>query len=95
MRVSAPPFLNPCYYGTDIPSREVLIAHRLPHAEIEKEIGVDSLGFLKLEDVKQIADQCPPGFCTACFDNIYPTPIPKEIRKDRYETKLSAKENKR
>ena len=92
MRVSAPPFLNPCYYGTDISSRDVLIAHRLTLPEIEKEIGVDSLGYLTLEDVKRIANQCPDGFCTACFDNQYPTPIPAEANKERFATKLSDKE---
>ena len=92
MRVSAPPFLNPCYYGTDISSRDVLIAHRLTLPEIEKEIGVDSLGYLTLEDVKRIANQCPDGFCTACFDNQYPTPIPAEANKERFTTKLSDKE---
>ena len=92
MRVTAPPFLYPCYYGTDVPSREMLLAYRMNHEEMERHIGVDSLGFIKLEDVKRIADKCPDGFCTACFDNIYPTPTPKDANKERFTTKLSAKE---
>ena len=55
MRVSAPPFTNPCYYGTDIDSRENLIACRHTVEEIAKLIGVDSLGYLSLNSVKQIA----------------------------------------
>ena len=58
----------------------------------EREFRIGDLGFLKLEDVKCIADQCPDGFCTACFDGIYPTPTPAEVSKARFATKLSAKE---
>ena len=58
MRVSAPPFLNPCYYGTDIDSRENLIACKYSLDEIADRIGVDSLGYLSVESVKQIAKGC-------------------------------------
>lgn len=93
MRVSAPPFLNPCYYGTDIDSRDNLIACRHSTDEIAEIIGVDSLGYLSIENVKQIAkgmNGC--GYCTACFDGVYPTKIPQTPMKNRFETKIS--ENK-
>ena len=93
MRVSAPPFLNPCYYGTDIDSRDNLIACRHSTEEIAEIIGVDSLGYLSIENVKQIAkgmNGC--GYCTACFDGVYPTKIPQTPLKNRFETKIS--ENK-
>ena len=93
MRVSAPPFLNPCYYGTDIDSRDNLIACRHSTDEIAEIIGVDSLGYLSIENVKQIAkgmNGC--GYCTACFDGVYPTKIPQTPLKNRFETKIS--ENK-
>ena len=93
MRVSAPPFLNPCYYGTDIDSRDNLIACRHSTEEIAEIIGVDSLGYLSIENVKQIAkgmNGC--GYCTACFDGVYPTKIPQTPMKNRFETKIS--ENK-
>lgn len=92
MRVTAPPFINPCYYGTDIPSSEVLIAANHTTAEIEKMIGIDSLGFLSLEGAKAMAagGSCS-GYCTACFDGCYPTEVPKENRKSRYENKISEK----
>lgn len=86
MRVSAPPFVNPCYYGTDIDSRDNLIACRKSIEEIAEEIGVDSLGYLSVEGVKEIA--CvneKSGFCTACFDGNYPTEIPSETHKNRFE----------
>lgn len=93
MRVSAPPFLNPCYYGTDIDSRDNLIACKHSTEEIAEIIGVDSLGYLSIENVKQIAkgmNGC--GYCTACFDGVYPTEIPQTPLKNRFETKIS--ENK-
>ena len=93
MRVSAPPFLNPCYYGTDIDSRDNLIACKHSTDEIAEIIGVDSLGYLSIENVKQIAkgmNGC--GYCTACFDGVYPTEIPQTPLKNRFETKIS--ENK-
>jgi len=95
MRVSAPPFLNPCYYGTDIDSREVLIAHNHSVEEIEKIIGVDSLGYLSLDSAKKLAeDGDSECFCTACFDGIYPTDIPEKTNKERYDKKLSERGNK-
>ncbi|MBR2784051.1 MAG: amidophosphoribosyltransferase [Firmicutes bacterium] len=92
MRVSAPPFLNPCYYGTDISDREVLLAHNRTVAEMEKIVGVDSLGFISIPDVKKIAERCRcNGFCTACFDNNYPTAIPEEGHRSKYDKKISEK----
>lgn len=93
MRVSAPPFINPCYYGTDIDSRDNLIACKHSVDEIAEIIGVNSLGYLSVNGVKQIAKGvCGSGYCTACFDGKYPTPIPSAPMKNRFETKIS--ENK-
>ncbi|MDD4291678.1 MAG: amidophosphoribosyltransferase [Clostridia bacterium] len=72
MRVSAPPFINPCFYGTDIASKDVLIACTHTLDEIVKKINVDSLGYLSLEDAKKIAQGGECGYCTACFDGEYP-----------------------
>lgn len=93
MRVSAPPFLNPCYYGTDIDSRENLIACKYSPDEIADRIGVDSLGYLSVENVKQIAKGVHgSGYCTACFDGRYPTEIPAAPGKTRFESKTGNKE---
>ena len=95
MRVSAPPFLNPCYYGTDIDSRENLIAASHSVEEIAKIIGVDSLGYLSVESVNQIAKGLHgTGYCTACFDGDYPTEIPETTSKNRFESKISAQGKK-
>lgn len=90
MRVSAPPFINPCYYGTDIDSKENLIACKYTIEEIAKKIGADSLGYLSLDGVKKIGYvNEKSGFCTACFDGIYPTEIPTKTDKNRFERKIN------
>ena len=90
MRVSAPPFINPCYYGTDIDSKENLIACKYTISEIAKKIGADSLGYLSLEGVKKIGYvNEKSGFCVACFDGIYPTEIPTKTNKNRFERKIN------
>ena len=91
MRVSAPPFLNPCYFGTDVDSRENLIAcsHTIP--EIAQIIGVDSLGYLSTDSVTKLAE-CGEGFCTGCFTGEYPVEVPEKKAKFRFERGLSEKE---
>ncbi|MCR5322590.1 MAG: amidophosphoribosyltransferase [Lachnospiraceae bacterium] len=90
MRVSAPPFIRPCYYGTDIDSADTLIANHMSIDEIAKEIGVTSLGYLSIENVKLLTGS-DTGFCTACFDGLYPTKVPEGMVKNRFETKISNK----
>ncbi len=87
MRISAPPFLYPCYYGVDIDSQEHLIACHHSVEEIADMIGVDSLGYLPLEDLKELTGN--REYCSACFDGSYCTPIPTDTRKDQFEQKLS------
>lgn len=89
MRISAPPFLHPCYYGTDIDSEENLIACQHSMEEIGEMIGVDSLGYLPLERLNQLVDSV--DYCAACFNGEYPTAIPTDLRKDRFERKLCEK----
>ncbi|MBR4277061.1 MAG: amidophosphoribosyltransferase, partial [Lachnospiraceae bacterium] len=72
MRISSPPFLNPCYYGTDVDSRENLIAVHHTNDEICKMIGADSLGFLSPMDARNLTRADPESFCAACFDGLYP-----------------------
>lgn len=87
MRISAPPFLHPCYYGTDIDSEENLIACHHSMEEIAEIIGVDSLGYLPLENLNRLVES--EDYCAACFNGVYPTTIPTDLRKDRFERKLS------
>lgn len=87
MRISSPPFLNPCYYGTDIDSREHLIACHHTVEEIAEMIGADTLGYLPVSALSRLTGGA--DFCSACFDGSYPTAIPTDTRKDRFEQKLS------
>ena len=89
MRISAPPFLHPCYYGTDIDSEENLIASHYPVEEIAKMIGADTLAYLPVDSLEALA--CSSKICRACFDGDYPTPVPEDTRKDRYEKRLGRK----
>ena len=88
MRISSPPFTNPCYFGIDIDSKENLIACQMSIEEIAKEIGADSLGYLSIEGVKNIAENAKCNFCTGCFTGEYPIRVPKEMPKDKFERKI-------
>ena len=81
MRVSSPPFRHPCYFGVDIPDRDQLIAHNRSVEEICRLIGADSLGYLPIDCLSEMAGNLP--ICTACFSGDYPIPPPTEdIRGD-------------
>lgn len=87
MRISSPPFMNPCYYGTDIDSRDNLIACRYSVEETARYIGADSLGYLPIEELSGLVGNC--DYCHACFSGEYPTAIPENTNKSRFEQKLS------
>ena len=75
LRSSAPPFIAPCYFGTDIPDEEELIACRCSVEEIRARTGADSLGFLSLNALKRVAPDAACGFCDGCFTGKYPMPL--------------------
>ncbi len=83
MRVSSPPFLWPCYFGTDVPARQQLIAYNRTVDEICEMIGADTLGYLKLERLEQLA----PGLniCKGCFTGKYPMEPPADDIRGEYE----------
>ena len=83
VKVSAPPFLYPCYFGTDIPSSDQLIAWNRTVEEICGIIGADSLSYLKVERLKEMAGMLP--VCTACFTGDYPLDPPSEDIRGSYE----------
>ena len=87
MRISAPPFLYPCYYGTDIDSSDNLIAVRHSVEEIAKMVSADSLGYFPADRLFELSGG--KGYCSACFEGNYPTAVPGDSRKDRFERKLS------
>ncbi len=85
VRISAPEFLWPCYYGTDIDDRSQLASVKFTHEELTERIGADSLGFLPLAQVKEIAKDSKLNFCTACFSGDYPYPVPMHADKTAFE----------
>ena len=72
VRISS--FLHPCYFGTDVPSNEQLIAHSHTTEEIRELIGADSLGYMKIEKLKEMVGDL--GYCDACFSGNYPMEVP-------------------
>ncbi|MDO4272449.1 MAG: amidophosphoribosyltransferase [Eubacteriales bacterium] len=76
VRISSPPFLYPCYFGTDVPSNDQLIAASYSSEEICAMIGADSLGYMKIDYLEGMAGGLP--LCKACFDGKYPMDIPEE-----------------
>ena len=89
VRVSAPPFRHPCYFGTDIDSRDNLIACKYEKAEhIAAAIGADSLGYLSVESTHKIAEEADVCFCDGCFTGTYPVPVPENNSKNKYDTKI-------
>ena len=83
MRVSSPPFLWPCYFGTDVPAREQLIAYNRSVQEIRDIIGTESLAYLRPERLEEIVNGL--GICRGCFTGKYPLDPPKEDIRGSYE----------
>ena len=82
VRISSPPFLYPCYFGTDVPSSDQLIAYNHSVEQICEMIGADSLGYLDIDRLSELISG-DTGYCNACFSGNYPVEPPKEdIRGD-------------
>ena len=90
VRISSPPFIRPCYFGTDIDSTENLIACKMSIPEITERIHADSLGYLSVEGVRQLARTHSCGFCTGCFTGEYPIEIRDQGSKDKFQFELPA-----
>lgn len=86
VRISSPPFLHPCYFGTDIPSDDQLIAHDHTVDQICKYIGADSLGYLDVTRLSELIDG-KTDYCDACFTGNYPIEPPTEDIRGEYENK--------
>ena len=84
VRISSPPFMYPCYFGTDVPSSDQLIAYNHSVEEICEMIGADSLGYLDKERLAELIDG-DEGYCHACFTGQYPMKPPKEDIRGEYD----------
>lgn len=83
VRISSPPFLYPCFFGTDVPSNKQLIASAHSTEEIRDMIGADSLGYMPVEELQSMVGDLP--ICTGCFTSRYPMETPTEEIRDLLE----------
>ena len=84
VRISSPPFLYPCYFGTDVPSSDQLIAYHHSVEEICEMIGADSLRYLDFDRLSVLIDG-DTGYCHACFSGKYPVTPPNEDIRGEYD----------
>ena len=84
VRISSPPFKYPCYFGTDVPSSDQLIAYNHSVEEIGQMMGADSLGYLDLNRLSELING-DTGYCHACFSGEYPVEPPKEDIRGEYD----------
>lgn len=89
LRIASPKFVDVCHFGTDVDSKEVLIANKHTTEEIRDIIGADSLEYLELDNLKKITEKSNiKEFCTGCFTGKYPIEIPEKIEKNKFEGKI-------
>jgi len=81
MLVSCPPHRFPCHYGIDFSTRGELIASQKTVEEIRDYIGLDSLGYLHIDNLVKATDIPREALCLACFDGEYPVPIDETFNK--------------
>ncbi|MCL1822719.1 MAG: amidophosphoribosyltransferase [Oscillospiraceae bacterium] len=89
IRLSSPPFLFPCFFGTNITKKASLIANKKTLDQIRAEIGADTLGYLNIKNVEKVAEGANCGFCSGCFSGKYPMDVPEDLPKDKFDSKLS------
>lgn len=88
MRISSPPFTNLCHFGTDVGSKEDLIACRMSLEDIRQQIGADSLGFMSIDAMSKIALTHDCSFCLGCFTGEYPVSLPEPLPADKFQTEI-------
>lgn len=90
LRIASPAFIDVCYFGIDINDKENLIANGKSIEEVRKIIGADSLEYLSVENLKNIVKNCGiKNCCMGCFTGKYPVAIPKKVKKDKFEEKIT------
>lgn len=90
MRIASPPFINPCYLTGDTNTKDQLIASTKSIDEIRDYMGADSLGFLSVDSIREIAEESKLEFCDACFTGKYPLEISNTSREDKYSRKIES-----
>lgn len=86
LRIASPAFMDACYFGTDIDSKEHLITNNRTIEDVRRIVGAESLEYLSLESLTAITKDCKiPKICTGCFTGNYPIEVPEDIKKDEFE----------
>ena len=88
MLISSPPFVEPCYFGTDISDKENLIANKMTIEEIRREIGADTLGYLSIESLHKTVEGVNIDLCDGCFTKQFSAEIPTSFFVDKYAKKI-------
>ncbi|MDR3242882.1 MAG: amidophosphoribosyltransferase [Clostridiales Family XIII bacterium] len=88
MRISSPPFLYSCCFGTDVPDSNALIAHNHTVEETSKIIGTDSLAYLSGRSLSDILMSAGCRICDACFSGNYPITPPQQTKKNIFEQRI-------
>jgi amidophosphoribosyltransferase len=88
VRITAPPFTHPCFYGVDLADRKQLVAAHLSIPEIRDLIGATSLGYLSIDGLSRAVGLNRDQFCLACFTGDYPIPIPDKIKMSKFALEL-------
>ncbi len=86
LRIASPAFIDACYFGTDIDSKENLVTYNRTIDDIRKMVNADSLEYLNIDSLKEITKECNiSNLCNGCFTGKYPVEVPKEIKKNTFE----------
>jgi amidophosphoribosyltransferase len=85
VRISSPPVIGPCFYGIDLAERDELVAASRSVEEVREHIGATSLAYLSLEGLQAATRRPAEAFCRACLTGRYPTAVPADARKHRFE----------
>ncbi len=86
VRISSPPVVSPCFYGIDLASEDEMIAAHSTVEEVREAIGATSLAYLSLAGLEQSTARPAEGLCRACLTREYPTRVPVDAAKLRFET---------
>src|SRR4029450_6027543 len=85
LRISSPPVIGQCYYGMDFADEDELIASSRSVEEVREHIGATSLAHLSLEGLQDSPQRPPSELCRGCLTRGYPTAVPRESAKLRFE----------
>jgi amidophosphoribosyltransferase len=89
VRVSSPPIVSPCFYGIDLASEDEMIASHSTVEEVRAAIGATSLAYLSLDGLQAATRRPESALCRACLTRDYPTRVPSDTRKLRFEATTS------